>query len=201
MRSAVDELVNGASWKLKMLVRTKRFYTDAELVMLYKAHLLAFIEYRSPAIYHCKRQVLKRLDHVQEKFLQDAGIDEAAALMHFNLAPLATRRDIAILGSIHRTVLQKGPPHFRQHFRFEGSRKLEDPRCTIGGQLIARSALGLIAVYNLLPQNLKEITQVESFQTGLQMLLKQRLEGGCADWKDTLSPRIPLSRHPLEVCM
>jgi hypothetical protein len=36
MRHAVDELVTEAGWKLKMLIRTRRFYTDAELVVLYK---------------------------------------------------------------------------------------------------------------------------------------------------------------------
>ena len=40
MKAAVEELVKDASWKLKMLIRTKRFYSDADLVILYKAHLL-----------------------------------------------------------------------------------------------------------------------------------------------------------------
>ena len=161
---------------------------------------MAFIGYRAPAIHHCKRDVLSRLDHVQEKFLKDAGVDEAAALIYFNLAPLATRRDIAILGLIHRTVLRKGPPHFRKHFKIDAAGKPEDPRGTIGGKLITRSALGLIAVYNLIPQNLKEIRQVKSFQTALQMLLKQRLEDGCADWRHTFCPIIKLNKHPLASC-
>ena len=60
MKAAVDELVKDASWKLKVLMRTKRFYTDADFVILYKAHLLSLLEYRTPAIYHatsCKEWI------------------------------------------------------------------------------------------------------------------------------------------------
>ena len=38
------------------------FDSDAELITLYKAHLLAFIEYRTPAVYHGTRDLLAKLD-------------------------------------------------------------------------------------------------------------------------------------------
>ena len=98
-----------------MLVRTRRFYSDGELIMLYKAHLLSFIEYRTPAIYHATRDILQRLDRVQSKFLEDVCMSEEEALMNFDLAPLRTRRDIAMLGVIHRTMLGKGPAQFKEH--------------------------------------------------------------------------------------
>ena len=109
MAHAVAELVSSACWKLRTLLRTKRFYTDADLIVLYKAHLLSYLEYRTPAIYHATRAVLRRLDAVQRNFLHDIGVDEVTALLHFHLAPLNTRRDIALLGVIHRAVLGKGP--------------------------------------------------------------------------------------------
>eukprot|EP00969_Alexandrium_andersonii_P029728 1298020-Alexandrium_andersonii.AAC.1 len=37
-------------------------------------------------------------------------ISGRCALFRFRLAPLATRRDIALLGLVHRTVLGQGPP-------------------------------------------------------------------------------------------
>ena len=64
MASAVSEIVSTAGWKLRTLLRTRRFYTDADLIVLYKAHLLSYLEYRTPAIYHATRTVLKRLDSV-----------------------------------------------------------------------------------------------------------------------------------------
>ena len=41
MSNAINELVQKAKWKLKMLIKTQRFYTDGEMVILYKAHLLS----------------------------------------------------------------------------------------------------------------------------------------------------------------
>ena len=38
MADAIAELVSAASWKLRTLIRTRRFYTHADLVVLYKAH-------------------------------------------------------------------------------------------------------------------------------------------------------------------
>ena len=129
MASAVSEMVSAAGWKLRVILRTRRFYTDADLVLFYKSHLLSFLEYRTPAIYHATRAVLSRLDAVQSRFLRDIGIDEITALVTFHLAPLATRRDIAMLGSIHRTILGKGPSQFNAFFQCDQqhSGKLIDP--------------------------------------------------------------------------
>ena len=137
---------------------------------------------------------------------------ETEALMEFSLAPLAARRDIAMLGVIHRTVLGKGPEHFQQFFRPEEATKktrwtrqaarrhakqLEDPRKGAFPELLRRSALGLVAVYNLLPKEVVTANTVKDFQKQLQGLLKQRATAGCEDWAETLSPRIPLWKHPL----
>ena len=37
MRDAVMELVNEATWKMASILRTARFFTDSELVNLYKS--------------------------------------------------------------------------------------------------------------------------------------------------------------------
>ena len=74
MAESISELVSAASWKLRTLLRTRRFYTDADLVVLYKPHLLSYLEYRTPAIYHATRAILRRLDYVQTRFLKDVGV-------------------------------------------------------------------------------------------------------------------------------
>ena len=208
MTDAIANVVMDAGWKMKSLLRTRRFYCDGELVLLYKSHLLSFLEYRTPSVYHAWRDVLGRLDNVQQRFLRDVGISDLAALMEFNLAPLSTRRDIAMLGLIHRTVLGKGPSHFRRHFWLAGPtetagrrnhcRHLMDPRMEIRGNLIGRSALGLAAVYNMLPEVIVMSEDVPSFQARLQRLVKGRANDGCDDWQSTLSPRLPLTSHPLQ---
>ena len=50
------------------------------------------------------------------------------ALIHFSLAPLECRRDMAMLGFIHRIALGKGPPPFQQFFVKDNSGCLIDPR-------------------------------------------------------------------------
>ena len=46
MANAVSELVSSAGWKLRTLLRIRRFDTDADLIIFYKAHLLSYLEYR-----------------------------------------------------------------------------------------------------------------------------------------------------------
>ena len=71
---------------------------------------------------------MQKLDRVQMRFLKDAGAEEADALMYFNLAPLSVRRDIAMMGVLHRTVAGRGPPHFKQHFKLDQGLKMMDPK-------------------------------------------------------------------------
>ena len=196
MSEAVGEIVTAAGWKLRTLVRTRRFYTDADLIILYKAHLLSFLEYRTPAVYHATRAILIRLDAAQSKFLRDIGVDEVTALAEFHLAPLQVRRDIAMLGLIHRTALGKGPPHFAEHFKRHG-RLMHDPRSDCSAPLIKRSALGLVAVYNMLPPKIVASKTILTFQHDLQEMICKLAQAGYPQWRETLSPRGALETHPL----
>ena len=198
MVDAVSEIVSAAGWKLKTLLCTRRFYVDADLVVFYKSHLLGYLEYRTPAVYHSTRSVLCRLDAVQTRFLKDIGIDEQTALLRFHLAPLSARRDMALLGLIHRTVLGKGPEQFRVFFKLEDqSMALQDPRKTTKSPLIKRSMFGLIAIYNMLPARIRSAESVPVFQKGLQDFMITFAAAGFPQWSEVLSPRLPLSTHPL----
>ncbi len=199
MSTAVGQLVAEAGWKLRALLRTRRFYTDADLVVLYKSHLLSFLEYRTPAIYHATRDVLARLDAVQFRFLREAGISKEDALVHFHLAPLSVRRDIAMLGVIHRAVLGKGPAHFQKHFVLASQtmRKVVDPRASFKHPIIKRSVLGLVAVYNMLPASSVALNSVKEFQRALQHIVTERVKMGRGDWEDTFNPRASIAQHPL----
>ena len=121
-------------------------------------------------------------------------MDEVTALVNFRLAPLSVRRDIAMLGLVHRAAVGKGPGHFKKFFRRASTmgrhaRHLDDPRVACAHPLIRRSALGLVAVYNLLPAEVVAPNCVSAFQTKLQEHVIARAVGGCHDWQDTLSPR------------
>ena len=133
-------------------------------MILYKAHLLSFLEYRTPAIYHATRAILRRLDIVQTQFLKDIGVDEVTALNKFHLAPLTTRRDIAMLGLIHRTAMGKGPAQFEEFFKRDPhSKLLHDPRNDSNAPISKRSALGLVAIYKMLPPRVLRSKTVSAF--------------------------------------
>ena len=173
-------------------MKTRRYYNDAELVGLYKAHLLSYIEYRTPAVYHALRKDLDKLDNIQTGFLRNIGVDEVEALIHFNLAPLCMRRDIAMLGVLHRAAIGEGPPQLKEVFRRRpGSYMLLDPfDNATRHSLIKRSALGLIPVYNRLRSGAQSIRTVQDFQKYLQERAKKLIVQGETDrWMQMYSPR------------
>ena len=103
-----------------------------------------------------------------------------------------------MLGLIHRTVCGKGPSQFREFFlRDPQHAKLVDPRFTLRSPLIKRSAMGLVAIYNLLPHNVVCAKSVSAFQKGLQELIITFAVTGLPQWSEVLSPRLPLASHPL----
>ena len=69
MRDAVVELVSEAGWKMGAILRSGRFFTDAELVDLYKSQLRSYLEYRTAAIHHACESILAPLDKFQTRFL------------------------------------------------------------------------------------------------------------------------------------
>ena len=105
MYEAVISIVAEAGSRLKMLMRCRPFYSIGALINLYKSHILSFIESGTPAYYHAAPSILKLIDGVQDEFLESMGISRKDAILHFNLAPLCARRDIAMLGILHKVVL------------------------------------------------------------------------------------------------
>lgn len=212
MNVAVHKCAVKVSWKLKALLRVRRFYSITDLVMLYKSHILSLIEYRTPGVHFASSSVLTELDNVQARFLSQLGLNAEDALMWFNLAPLCVRRDVAVLGIIHRAALRKGPPHFwsyfcrdsrpqlRQSGRHQRRHSMHLVECARGRDLdiMRRSALGMIRVYNLLPQDTVSEQSVSSFQHNLIDLVRDRVVASDNRWNYLLSPRWPLfNHHPL----
>ena len=218
MSDTVEKFAKTCQWKLKAILRTSRFNSGAALINLYKSQILSFIEYRTSAIYHACSSALSLLDAVQERAIKAAGASKIEALNDLNLAPLSVRRDIAMLGIIHRATLGRGPDQFCQFFQADmtarkegrGKHRLQLQQLpnhisdfmfpgSRPADYIEYSAHGLIKVYNLLPSYIVEGSQcVRSFQASLQTLVRNRANSGCTDWELTLSPRVSSWRHPLK---
>ena len=57
------------------------------------------------------------LDDVKHDFLEVIGISKREALMQFNLTPLNVRRDISMLGILHKVVLGVAPAPSQNIFK------------------------------------------------------------------------------------
>ena len=120
-----------------------------------------------------------------------------------------------MLGIVHRTVLGKGPPQFKEFFQFQGTnanpngreckrrhtKQLVTHREGKFLDLLSHSALGLCDVYNLLPDYVAEAGDISDFQARLQTMIKEAASSGCDGWHELLSPRISTHRHPLREWM
>ena len=64
MLHCAQECAIEAAWRYRALLRTKRYYNAMELVTLFKAHVLSYVEYRTPGVYHAATSVLAQVDRI-----------------------------------------------------------------------------------------------------------------------------------------
>ncbi|CAK0845435.1 unnamed protein product [Prorocentrum cordatum] len=88
---AAQKMPTEASWVLKALLRTGRFYSTKDMVRLYKCHVRSFIEGATIAIFHAADAALKMIDDVQSESLDHVSLTDEEALCDFNLVPLKMR--------------------------------------------------------------------------------------------------------------
>ena len=185
MHDACHEIAVEAGWRLKTLLRTRRFHNTREMMNLYKAQILSFIESRTVGIHHASPSVLQCVDRVQRRFLREMGISDRESLFDWKLAPLASRRAIAMLGLLYRVAKGTVPESLRQLFQRDGRERVGIPSRThaaslrhplqflefvaIGGhnEVFRRSCFGLVTVWNMLPVDVVHAKSVESFPKAL----------------------------------
>ena len=166
MDEAISSLSAQANWKLRRLIQTQKSFSINEIMTLFKSRVLGYIEYRTPAIYHASAASLSQIDAIHKRLLRAVGITQEEALLNFRLAPLHTRRDMGMMGVIHRSVIGEGPGQFAKFFvRMTASnhtngrenqrrhdKQLVTHRKGKYLDVMGHSILGLIDIYNLLPQ-------------------------------------------------
>ncbi len=202
MGRATTVLAREAGWRLKTVLRPRRFFTERETVNLYKAQVLSYLESGTPAYAHAAQTVLDPVDRVQRRLLRELGLRSEDALERYNLAPLETRRDIALLAVLHKIVLGIAPLQLAAMFRREP--RPEPGRTPTrllvrrhGYQLqqrlfrtdvLKRSLFGYVVVYNLLPPEVVEASSISAFQTALQRAVKAAAAKGIENWNRVLNP-------------
>lgn len=121
MKEAVTEVCSALRWKLTTLLRTRRMFDTPTMVIQFKVRLLSYVEHRTAATYHADSTVIDPIDRQYERFLSAIGLTKSITLQTYFLAPLNARRDMAVLGVIHRAVLGKCPKQIQEFFAFDAA--------------------------------------------------------------------------------
>ena len=207
MHSAASRVAREAGWRLQAILRPQRFFREWETVSLYKALVLSYIESGMVAYFHAAPSVLHPIDRVQRRLVRELGLSELEALEKYRLAPLPTRRDIGMLGLLHRISLGKAPGQVTELFpkaapiapRFGPQTRLHRTVQRHNRQFVERSGhtdifgrslFGLVSSYNLLPQSIVDSTCVSAFQGRLQRAVLKAAKNGVDNWTSLLSGHV-----------
>jgi len=185
----IEYILQLARPKIKAMLRTRGMYDQASMLMQYKTHIWSIIEHHSASIRHACASSLARLDSLQRGFLNEMDMTEDAAFIFHNFAPPTLRRDIGMLGFLHKRVLGHCHPALTKFLPMAlgagwHDKPLQsfDHLCPYRRELFHRSLFGMIHVYNRLPQYIVDLPTVQSFQKELTSIAKRRCENGHDDW-------------------
>ena len=202
MGPCISILAREAGWRLQSVLRPRRFFSTREVFNLYKSQVLSYIESGTAGYYHAAPTVLRPLDRVQERLLREIGVSAEEALFRYRLAPLRSRRDMAMLGLLHRIVLGQAPPQLIELFPRSGLNSQPPTRLgfrrhtfqlvqpAFRTDVLQRSVFGLTVVYNLLPPEVVACSSVKIFQRWLQYALRNAANQRIDNWDAIFSPRL-----------
>ena len=80
MRDTLQDMATGASWRLRNLLKSRRFFTTPELVFHYKAQVVSYLESITSTVYHCCDTSLREVEGVQGRFLRDVNLEPIQVL-------------------------------------------------------------------------------------------------------------------------
>ena len=195
MHTAIDQLLAKIRPKSTAILRTRGYYNIAELIGQYKTQIWGLVESHCGGYFHAASSLLEKIENVQLNFLKQLNLTAKEAFLNFNFAPSILRRNIAILGLIHKRVLGLCHPTFEELLPWYGqkvniprgfghNKQLYDHRMEVTHQrsLFDKSIFGMIGFYNNLSQDLVDLPDVKSFQSALTNIAKDRCERRDSDW-------------------
>jgi hypothetical protein len=145
--------------------------------------------------FHAAPSLLAKIDAAQSRFLHELDLTSVYAFMEFNFAPPSLRRNVGVLGLLHKRVIGKCHPTFERLFpwladRFPGFRTHAHTKQLYGHSseitshqaIFNRSIFAMCDIYNDLPQNVVDADCVSSFQHMLMQTVRLRCQSNDADW-------------------
>ena len=195
MHTAIDQLLTKIRPKVTAILRTRAYYSVPQLLTQFKTHIWGLMEANMGGIFHAATYLLAKIDHVQSRFLRALGMSAEQAFLEFNFAPPKLRRNIGILGLLHKRVLGLCHPSFERllpwyNSRFNEARRLGHTKQLYGHWveishcqgLFTRSIFGMVDIYNNLPQQAADASSVTTFQQYLTHIARTKCQSGDDAW-------------------
>ena len=191
MQTAVETILKKARPKVSALLRTRGLYDHANMLGQYKTHIWSYIEHHNGVIMHAAPSAVKRLDDMQGNFLKELHLLPESAFLDYNFAPSCLRRDIGILGFLHKRVLgechaalmdflPRRPTCAPWHDKQLDSRTSEFLHRR---SLYNKSLFNKIGIYNRLPQEVVDINNVSGFQRCLTDMARRKCAARACGWQ------------------
>jgi len=160
------------------------------------------MEIHNGAIFHASDTLLAKLDNVQRSFLRALEVEESDAYLSYNFAPSQLRRNIGILGLMHKRVIGESHGVFRKLLPFSidvgapllpggHNKQLYGHLHEVHFQLALhfRSIYGMVYIYNGLPQYVVDRRTVTSFQKQLSIMARRACLLDTPNWQEMFSCR------------
>ena len=196
MHTAIDQLLAKIRPKRTAILRTREYYSTAELIDQFKTQIWGLVESHCGGYFHAANSLLQKIENVQLNFLTQLNVTVEEAFLKYNFAPAMLRRNIAVLGLLHKRVLGLCHPSFDELLPwyshkvdtprgFGHNKQLYDHRMEVTHQrsLFDRSIFGMIDFYNNLSQQLVDSPSVCIFQSSLTSIAKARCKRGDLNWQ------------------
>ncbi len=204
MHACVEKFFKKAKPKARRLLRARRFFSVSQLVTQFKSHIWGVVESVTAAVYHVAPSVVSKLDRIQESFVEKLALSERDAFLRFGLHPLKLRRDIAMLGVLHKCahgtahadlceLFPRAPGEVRDGIQTRLSRRCNSMQLMLRHhgeqrQEFHRSLFGLVKIWNILPESVVTESSVSKFQSAAMKIVRRAVEDDAEKWQTMLSP-------------
>ena len=202
MHSTVKQILPKIRPKITAILRTRGYYSTSNLILQFKTPIWGLIESNMGGYFHAAASLLEKIDNAQARFLRELDLTPEFASIEYAFAPPSLRRNIGMLGFLHKRVLGNCHPSVAsllpfwtdqpECIRSRGhSKKLYGHNVEIQFQraMYNNSVFGMTDIYNNLPQQAVDATSVSAFQKYLTHVARTRCQSGDPRWANSFCGR------------
>lgn len=202
MPTQVEQILGKIRPKSTAILRTGGYYDIPELLLQYRTHVGGLIECHCGGYFHACSSLLDRVDQVQRRFLAKLGPTEQEAFLEFNFALTALRRNVAVLGLLHKRALGKTHRAPEQLLPFY-AHQFDTPRgfghtnqlyghwleATHQRRLFGNPIFLMVDIYNNVLQHIVDVPTVSESQSLLARKARQRCVRNDPLWAQSFNRR------------